>query len=241
MGYTHYWSKEGEINPADYKAALKDCVKIIKSKLDILAGPEATGKPKVSMGISFNGKDDEGHETFSLPPSPDQLKKFEFCKTARKPYDVVVTACLARMAEVKGFGVSSDGNASEWSDGLALASSVLGRKIPNPIKEETEEAEAKITKAELKKELQSLGIKVEGNYVRKKDLEKIVKAEYQGWTNYETWNVNLWISGDESMYKAAKREQPFTEDSAEEFVLEMLPIGTPDFSNRGWAKGLYKS
>ena len=27
---------------------------------------------------------------------------------------------------------------------------------------------------------------------------------YNGWTNYETWNVTLWIGNDESLYDFAK-------------------------------------
>jgi len=27
---------------------------------------------------------------------------------------------------------------------------------------------------------------------------------YNGWTNYETWNVYLWITGDTAFYSAAK-------------------------------------
>jgi hypothetical protein len=27
---------------------------------------------------------------------------------------------------------------------------------------------------------------------------------YQGWTNYETWNVALWIGNDEGLYSHAK-------------------------------------
>jgi hypothetical protein len=27
---------------------------------------------------------------------------------------------------------------------------------------------------------------------------------YNGWTNYETWNVALWIGGDEGLYSMAK-------------------------------------
>jgi hypothetical protein len=29
--------------------------------------------------------------------------------------------------------------------------------------------------------------------------------EYNGWTNYETWNVGLWLGGDQGLYEIARR------------------------------------
>ncbi len=30
------------------------------------------------------------------------------------------------------------------------------------------------------------------------------RTDYNGWTNYETWNVALWLQNDEAMYEVAK-------------------------------------
>jgi len=58
-------------------------------------------------------------------------------------------------------------------------------------------------------------------------------AEYQGWTNWETWNVALWLGNDEGLYRRATREAKLAggldADSAEEVVTDLLPEGTPDF------------
>jgi hypothetical protein len=39
----------------------------------------------------------------------------------------------------------------------------------------------------------------------------IADKGYNGWTNYETWNVSLWIQNDESLYDAAKTCADYTE------------------------------
>jgi len=35
------------------------------------------------------------------------------------------------------------------------------------------------------------------------------RTDYNGWTNYETWNVALWLQNDEAMYTVAKHYSTF--------------------------------
>lgn len=139
MGYTHYWKinaakiTTSKTNTLKYAKALQDIAKIVETKKSILANgvSDKGSKPETANGISLNGRGDDGHETFALGQSP--VDGFDFCKTAQKPYDVVVVACLARLAEVPGVIVSSDGGPGDWDEGVALASKVLKRKVKNPI------------------------------------------------------------------------------------------------------------
>jgi len=33
----------------------------------------------------------------------------------------------------------------------------------------------------------------------------VLSTQYNGWENYETWNVALWIDNDQSLYDIARR------------------------------------
>lgn len=59
---------------------------------------------------------------------------------------------------------------------------------------------------------------------------------YNGWRNYETWNVALWLGNDEGLYRAAveaarAHRGRLTGDDAARIVAELLPNGTPDTKN----------
>jgi len=131
MGYTHYWQIAAVSQHSKrFKVAVSEMAKVIRQSPVPLAGPMGTGKPQVSASkIAFNGVEPNDHETFVFPDADG------FCKTAMKPYDIVVTACLAIAKDVFGneIRVSSDGNDSDWTAGIALASQVLGRSIANPL------------------------------------------------------------------------------------------------------------
>ena len=148
MGYTHYWNfKPTDLK--DWEAKIADCDKIIAACKDRFA-LDLDGSNETRIWL--NGSGDDAHETFDMPRTlaevqsrvdnapdyrSDGMEGFDFCKTARKPYDDVVVACLCVMAET-GLDVSSDGYRREWEDGRKLAQEVLGRPVANPIEDEDE-------------------------------------------------------------------------------------------------------
>lgn len=90
--------------------------------------------------INFNGKDEESHETFYIERvARDEFKQFDdngllfgFCKTACKPYDVLVVAGLI-LAQFRfgrqDFRVSSDGEVEDWQAGLKLVNDTFGLQL----------------------------------------------------------------------------------------------------------------
>lgn len=55
---------------------------------------------------------------------------------------------------------------------------------------------------------------------------------YNGWSNWETWQINLWLDNEEPLYREKqrflRRSVYFDADRAREFCEEMFPEGTPD-------------
>jgi hypothetical protein len=130
MGYTHYWTPTRPLTSTSFariKAAAEEIVAIAQSELKIaLADGHGNTGTKPDFGqvhdsaFSLNGLGDEAHETFYID---GDVRGFTFCKTACKPYDVVVTAilCLCDFYTEGTFGVESDGCRPDWKDGLKLA------------------------------------------------------------------------------------------------------------------------
>lgn len=129
MGYTHYWkfkewdSKKGMLKTAAPKdvenasakwaQATELIQKIIKKAEERgikIAGCNGEGKPRFDERyISFNGRGENSHESFYL--DYESPCAFDFCKTAREPYDLVVATSLLALKYVYGdnFEYSSDG------------------------------------------------------------------------------------------------------------------------------------
>lgn len=56
---------------------------------------------------------------------------------------------------------------------------------------------------------------------------------YNGWVNWQTWNVNLWLANEEPLYRATLAQARRNQDPVEfeQFVRELLPDGTPDMDS----------
>jgi hypothetical protein len=132
-GYTHYFTWHQKPSPEQLKACIEEMRKIIEASKDVLGGPEGTGQPMVTdVEIVFNGLGDAAHEPFVFPGQAG----FNFCKTAFKPYDAAVCACLMVARDhfpAALLEIGSDGEWTDWQEGKDLYVRVLNRPPQNPI------------------------------------------------------------------------------------------------------------
>ncbi len=98
---------------------------------------DQTGKKPLANSklVRFNGIREDGHETFYFDRVQevadyldDKTMAFGFCKTAQKPYDCYVTACLiwAKMVFGSDVRISSDGEIADWQAGKEIVEKALG-------------------------------------------------------------------------------------------------------------------
>ena len=149
MGYTHYNYRPRKNAGSAYMygklaldaKAICEHAYTIGIKLGDWSGENGTSPQFTEGEFSLNGIDDMSHETFTWKALPtqsewrkDEPEIFDFCKTAMKPYDAVVTAILIRAKEIYGscVSISSDGDWSEWKDGRELYEAVFGEVAECP-------------------------------------------------------------------------------------------------------------
>lgn len=128
MGYTHYFENKGhKDDEQNFLKVLADAKKLYDNMPEHsesaggyyseeplkLFGGLGNGDPIFTEDeITFNGDEskDLDHETFSVYPKPFK----DFCKTARKPYDLMACAVLISMKKhMKNFTYSSDGRGTD--------------------------------------------------------------------------------------------------------------------------------
>lgn len=114
----------------------------------VIRGGQGEGNPEITpTSIWFNGDGSQGldHETFGIQPfdmggfqSFDEIQKdgaFGFCKTARKPYDLLV--CVSLMILKHNLGsdlrIASDGNLANWGEAIQFYENLFNRKAPKQL------------------------------------------------------------------------------------------------------------
>ena len=128
MGYTRYWKRTEEPLSKDFLADVNRVIQDAARYGIAIRGCDGTGLPEIELDrVCFNGNanadKDLSHETFIL----DDDTGFNFCKTARKPYDYVVRTVL-RIALDYGIveDVSDDGvNEQIYSDEMYLRDMIV--------------------------------------------------------------------------------------------------------------------
>jgi hypothetical protein len=155
MGYTHYWKFEPNKvqNTEQLRKKFKKASQQIKKFAEWLPnkgieirGGLGEGKPIFNeTEVWFNGNQAEGldHETFGMHWSrPNLLGNWsDFCKTARKPYDLLVCFALLTFAHIfpkEVFDFSSDGTMedTEWQHAVEYYETFTGKtaKVPTDLK-----------------------------------------------------------------------------------------------------------
>jgi hypothetical protein len=115
MGYTRYYTIKNNLDETKFKEYSKICKEVceyLQKEYDYnlvnYEGVEGTQPEFTDKLISFNGEEDLSHESFSISTMGSG---FDFTKTARKPYDSSVLACLylAKKIFKDSIDISSDG------------------------------------------------------------------------------------------------------------------------------------
>jgi hypothetical protein len=72
--------------------------------------------------------------------------------------------------------------------------------------------------------------------MRRNYKRRSFREDYNGWANWETWNVNLWFDNDEGLYNDKirfinKNRNKLTPKLVESYVRCIFPDGTPDMGS----------
>lgn len=123
MGYTHYWDNA-------HTKAKPETVKVFKKHFNemfrLMGGEKVISIDDNSASqILFNGVGEYEHESMQIDFTGDG--SWGFCKTARKPYDRMVVACLIlakEMGIIKDWSSDGDDENGDFDAGMALLAEV---------------------------------------------------------------------------------------------------------------------
>lgn len=148
MGYTHYWEKNGPINPKRWAAAFDTIQRQVLRRAPMPLDVQEVKRPRKKVpdriqaipgfnGIYINGAPPDGYEILAIPRHARGIQEDdrEYIKTGLdriRPYDLIVTACLIVIGEVPGVLVTSDGEPSEWEKSRLWLQGILGRPVKLP-------------------------------------------------------------------------------------------------------------
>lgn len=116
MGYTHYFGCKAKHKTKGVEALKTKIDAVLDEHKDIIRFESDVDKPTLcevkdgELLIRFNGIGEDGHETFYFNSADGDFD--EFCKTARKPYDIVVCKVLLLLFDFYGkttLNLDSDG------------------------------------------------------------------------------------------------------------------------------------
>ena len=117
MGYSHYWKIEEDMTVQEFKHLQGIAAKIVEASNAPVEF--STNTHPLHLCIVVEGINEGAHETFLLSP---KAVKFDFCKTARKPYDEIVVGILDYANALGLLKFTSDGNPDDLATGERLAS-----------------------------------------------------------------------------------------------------------------------
>ena len=142
MGYSNYIRQSKDFTDTEWTAITTDIRKLFENlpavipdkgipgdSGEVLKIDDQDGGPPIvnDKHVLFNGAGYFGadHETFELTKQRMD-DGFSFCKTARKPYDLAVQACMliAMYHAPYTIKISSNGGADEWTTAANLLSSI---------------------------------------------------------------------------------------------------------------------
>ncbi len=138
MGYTHYFESIEDIKDSDWENICKDFRKVLKNT-DFVGGGSDGELPKSKIIdkeediIIFNGLGEDSYETMLISK---EKEGFNFCKTSRNPYDLIVCSLLLIVNDRAPYAVkiSSDGSVADWVESHKFTTEILKRPLLLPSK-----------------------------------------------------------------------------------------------------------